>query len=205
MAKILRIPDEARFVSAFALVVDPGDTLSLLLEIGALGSKDLSLVRHTREALEPAYGHASDRQDWDQTHTISVLQQALGQPDSAAYLAYYTKELRQAHTVEEFARALAVVGCAADTFTSSYPSGGSGSGSCSAKRSCQATPCPNPRPPRPHQTPVATVLNQAVQGPSLTTTLLGVPLGCPARNRRYGARREIRDRLCALLHRPRPP
>jgi len=75
MTRLLRIPNEARFVRAFALAIDPGDTLSLLLEIGALGSRDLSLVRRTREALIPAYDRASDVKDWDQTHTISVLRE----------------------------------------------------------------------------------------------------------------------------------
>ena len=92
MTKLLRIPNEARFVRAFALVIDPGNTLSLLLEIGALGSKDLSIVRHTREALDPAYDRASDLKDRDQTHTISVVREALAQSDSAAYLAYCVRD-----------------------------------------------------------------------------------------------------------------
>ena len=87
MAKRLRIPDEPRFVRAFALAVDPGDTLGLLMEIGALGSPDPSaslrtsvgIVRRTREALVPAYDRASDLQDWEQTHTIGVLRDALAQ------------------------------------------------------------------------------------------------------------------------------
>ncbi len=116
MTKLLRIPNEARFVRAFALAIDPGDTLSLLLEIGALGSRDLSLVRRTREALDPAYDRASDLKDWDQTHTISILREALAQPDAAAYLAYCVRNNRQAaHTATEYAEALAMVGCAADT------------------------------------------------------------------------------------------
>jgi hypothetical protein len=116
MTKLLRIPNESRFVEGFALAVDPGDTLSLLLEIGALGSKDLSLVRRTREALDPAYDRASDLKDWDQTHTISVLREALAQSDSAAYLAYCVRGSQQAvHMATEYAKALAVVGCAADT------------------------------------------------------------------------------------------
>jgi hypothetical protein len=119
MIKLLRIPNEPRFVRAFALVIDPGDTLSLLLEIGGLDSRDLSLVRRTREALDPAYDRASDLQDWDQTHTISVLREALAQPDSAAYLAYRVRDNQQpAHTAAEYAQALAVIGCAADTLTS---------------------------------------------------------------------------------------
>jgi len=48
MTKTLRIPDEPRFVQAFALAVDPGDTLGLLMEIGALGSPDVSIVRRTQ-------------------------------------------------------------------------------------------------------------------------------------------------------------
>jgi hypothetical protein len=118
MTKLLRIPNEARFVRAFALAIDPGDTLSLLLEIGALGSRDLSLVRRTREALDPAYDRASDLKDWDQTHTISVLREALAQSDSAAYLAYCVRDNQRAgHTATEYAEALVVVGCAADTLT----------------------------------------------------------------------------------------
>jgi len=77
-----------------ALAVDRGDTLGLLMEIGALGSPDPSaslwtgvgIVRRTREALIPAYDRASALKDWDQTHTISVLREALAQSDSAAYL-----------------------------------------------------------------------------------------------------------------------
>ncbi len=118
MIKLLRIPNESRFVRAFALVIDPGDTLSLLFEIGALDSKDLSLVRRTREALDPAYDRASDLKDWEQTHTISVLREALAQPDSAAYLAYCVRGNQQAaHTTAEYAQALAIVGCAADTLS----------------------------------------------------------------------------------------
>ena len=118
MTRLLRIPNEARFVRAFALVIDPGDTLSLLLEIDALGSRDLPLVRRTREALDPAYDRASDVKDWDQTHTISVLREALAQPDSAAYLAYQVRNNHHAaHTATEYAEALAIVGCAADTLT----------------------------------------------------------------------------------------
>ena len=118
MTRLLRIPNEARFVRAFALVIDPGDTLSLLLEIDALGSRDLPLVRRTREALDPAYDRASDVKDWDQTHAISVLREALAQPDSAAYLAYQVRNNHRAtHTATEYAEALAIVGCAADTLT----------------------------------------------------------------------------------------
>ena len=126
MTKRLRIPDELRFVRAFALTVDPGDTLGLLMEIGALGSPDPSaslwtgvgIVRRTREALVPAYDRASDLKDWEQAHTISVLRDALSQSDSAAYLAYRVRDNRRAaHTATEYAEALAIVGCAADTLS----------------------------------------------------------------------------------------
>ena len=119
MVKTLRAPNEPRFVRAFALTVDPDDTLALLMEIGALGSPDLAIVRRTREALVAAYDRASDLKDWEQTHTISVLREALAQPDSAAYLAYRVRDNhRAAHTVAEYAEGLAVVGCAADTLGS---------------------------------------------------------------------------------------
>jgi hypothetical protein len=119
MAKTLRIPNEPRFVRAFALTVESGDVLSLLLEIGALGSRDLSIVRCTREALDAFCDRAGDRKDWDQTHTISVLREALAQLDSAAYLAYRVRDNhRTAHTATEYAEALAVVGCAADSLSS---------------------------------------------------------------------------------------
>lgn len=72
MVKTLRIPDEPRFVRAFALAVDPGDTLGLLMEIGALGSPDIGTVRRTREALIPAYDRASDLKDWEQAHTAGT-------------------------------------------------------------------------------------------------------------------------------------
>jgi hypothetical protein len=127
MTKRLRIPDEPRFVRAFALAVDRGDTLGLLMEIGALGNPDPSaslrtsvgIVRRTREALIAAYDRASDLKDWDQTHTISVLRDALAQSDSAAYLAYRVRDShRAAHTATEYAEALAIVGCAADSLSS---------------------------------------------------------------------------------------
>jgi hypothetical protein len=119
MTKTLRIPDEPRFVQAFALAVDPGDTLGLLMEIGALGSLDVGIVRRTREALIPAYDRASDLKDWDQTHTVGVLRDALAQSDSAAYLAYRVRDNHStAHTATEYAEALAVVGCAADSLGS---------------------------------------------------------------------------------------
>lgn len=118
MTNILRIPDEYRFVRAFALVVDPGDTLTLLMEVGALSNADLAIVRRTRESLIPAYDRASDLKDWDQTHAISILREALALPDSAAYLAYRVRGNHRApHAATEYAEALAVVGCAADTMT----------------------------------------------------------------------------------------
>jgi hypothetical protein len=144
MAKTLRIPDEPRFVRAFALAIDPGDTLGLLMEIGALGSPDpsaslpsaslgtgrtsIGIVRRTREALVPAYDRASDLKDWEQAHTIGVLREALAQSDSAAYLAYQVRNHhRAAHTATEaspvssaepYAEALAIIGCAADSLCS---------------------------------------------------------------------------------------
>jgi len=118
MVKTLRIPNEPRFVRAFALAVDPGDTLSLLLEVGALANRDLAIVRRTREALDLAYDRASDVTDWEQTHTIGVLREALAQADSAAYLAYHCNNHRPATVATEYAEALTVVGCAADTLSS---------------------------------------------------------------------------------------
>lgn len=119
MAKTLRVPNESRFVKAFARAVDPGDTLSLLLEVGALGNRDLVIVRRTREALDPAYDRASDLKDWELVHTIGVLRQALAESDSAAYLAYAVQGSPQAsHVATEFAEALAVVGCASDSLSS---------------------------------------------------------------------------------------
>lgn len=115
MNKILRIPNEPRFVRAFALAVDPGDTLSLLLEIGAVGNQDLAIVRRTREALDPACDRANEHRDWEQVHTISILREALVEPDAAAFLACQVEGCRQSgHLVTAFAEALAVVGCAAD-------------------------------------------------------------------------------------------
>jgi hypothetical protein len=119
MTKALRIPDEPRFVRAFALAVDPGDTLTLLMEIGALGRPDFGIVRRTREALIPAYDRASDLKDWELTHTIGVLREALAQPDSAAYLAYHARSNHQTgDSAPNCAEALAVIGCAADSLTS---------------------------------------------------------------------------------------
>lgn len=116
MVKTLRVPNELHFVRAFALAVDPDDTLGLLMEIGALGSPDVGIVRRTREALVPAYDRASDLKDWEQAHTIGVLRDALAQSDSAAYLAYRVRDNhRGTHTATEYAEALAIIGCAADT------------------------------------------------------------------------------------------
>jgi hypothetical protein len=119
MTKTLRIPDETRFVRAFALAVDPGDTLGLLMEIGGLSSPDVGIVRRTREALIPAYDRASDRKDWEQAHTVGVLREALAQPDSVAYLAYRVRDNhRAAHSATDYAEALAIVGCAVDSLSS---------------------------------------------------------------------------------------
>lgn len=118
MIKTLRIPDEYRFVRAFVLTLDPGDALALLMEIGALSSADLGIVRRTREALIPAYDQASNLKDWDQTHIISILREALALPDSAAYLACQVRGSgRAADAAAMYAEALVVVGCAADTLT----------------------------------------------------------------------------------------
>lgn len=120
MTKNLRVANEARFVRALALAIDPGDTLNFLLEIGALYSQDVAIVRRTREALGPTYDRASDCKDWEQLHTIGVLQQALATPDSAAYLAYHTRGFHSGGAAERFADALTTVGCAADTLTSHH-------------------------------------------------------------------------------------
>ena len=50
--------------------------------------------------------------DWDQLHTIGVLREALAQGDGAAYLAYHAGV---SHTAAEYAEALAVIGCTADS------------------------------------------------------------------------------------------
>ena len=125
MTKTLRFPNETRFVRAFALAVDPGDTLGLLMEIGALGSPDpsaslrtgIGIVRRTREALLPAYDRASDLKDWEQAHTSSVLREALAQSDSAAFLAYQVRSSHHTTHTATYAEALAVIGCAADSLT----------------------------------------------------------------------------------------
>ena len=48
MVKPLCIPNEPRFVRALVLAVDRGNSLNFLLEIGALSSRDLGLVRRVR-------------------------------------------------------------------------------------------------------------------------------------------------------------
>jgi hypothetical protein len=114
--KTLRVPNEPRFVRAFALAVDPGDAFGLLMEIGALAGPDTAIVRRTRGALVLAYDQASDLQDWEQVHTVSVLREALAQPDGAAYLAYHVRHNPQAVPIAAvYAETLAVVGCAADS------------------------------------------------------------------------------------------
>jgi hypothetical protein len=110
MTKTLHVPGEPRFVAALALAVEPADTISLLMEIGALKDRDLGIVRRVREALEPAYRLAGERSDWDLSHTISVLTIALAQPDSAAFLAYRMAHLQPADQGNHFADALAIVG-----------------------------------------------------------------------------------------------
>lgn len=118
MNKTLRIPNEPRFVRAFALAVGPGDALSLLLEIGAVGNRDLAIVRRVREALDPAYDWASERKDWEQAHTVSVLREVLAQPDAASYLAYHVEGATpDTRTATAFAESLAVIGCAVDSLT----------------------------------------------------------------------------------------
>ena len=119
MTKRLRIPHEPRFVQALALAVDPGDTLGLLMEIGALGSPDVGIVRRTREALTPAHDRASDQKEWEQAHTTGVLREALAQSDSAAYLAYHVRSSHQStRTATDYAEALVIIGCAADSLGS---------------------------------------------------------------------------------------
>jgi len=114
--KTLRVPNEPRFVRAFALAVDPGDLLALLMEIGALAGPHIVIVRRTREALIPAYDRASDLQDWEQVHTVSVLREALAQPDGAAYLVYYVRHKPPSVPIAAvYAETLAVIGCAADS------------------------------------------------------------------------------------------
>ena len=97
--------DPARGAS-LAVAVNPGDTYGLLMEIGALGSPDIGIMRRTREALVPADGRASDVKDWEQAHTIGVLREALAQSDSAAYLAYRVRDNHRAAHTAEYAEAL---------------------------------------------------------------------------------------------------
>ena len=110
MSKTLHVPDELRFVAALALAVEPADAISLLMEIGALKDRDLSIVRRVREALDPAYSLAGERKDWDLSHTISVLTMALAQPDHAAFLAYHMAHPQHSSQGNSLAEALAVVG-----------------------------------------------------------------------------------------------
>ena len=113
MIKSLCIPNEPRFVRALVLAVDRGNSLNFLLEIGALSSRDLGLVRRVREALEPAYELASERQDWDLVHAAGILLAALAEPDHAAYLACRAGVHRQvADEGANLTEALAVSGCA---------------------------------------------------------------------------------------------
>ena len=111
----LRVPHESRFVRAFALAVDPGDVLSLLMQIGAVVSSDMAILRHTREMLALACDRDSELKDWDQAHASSVLREALAQPDAAGYLAWFVRGSRYSTSSAEYAEALAVVGCASDT------------------------------------------------------------------------------------------
>jgi len=87
--KALRVPHEARFVYALALAVEPVDTLALLMEIGALSSRDMAPVRRIRESLEAVYNAVSDAKDWEAVNVVSVLINALAEPDHQAYLAYH--------------------------------------------------------------------------------------------------------------------
>jgi len=114
--KTLRVPSEPRFVRAFALAVDPADLPALLMEIGALAGPDVAMVRRTREAVVPGYDWASDLLGWEQVHTISVLREALAQPDGAAYLAYHVQHKPPSVPIAAvYAETLAIVGCAADS------------------------------------------------------------------------------------------
>ena len=110
MPKTLQVPSEPRFIAALALAVEPADTTSLLMEIGALKDKDLAIVRRVREALDPAYNLASERKDWDLAHTISILTTSLAQPDHAAFLAYRMACLQPSSQGNSLAEALAIVG-----------------------------------------------------------------------------------------------
>ena len=138
--------------ASLAVAVDPGDTLGLLMEIGALGSHDVGTVRRTREALAPAYDRASDLKDWEQAHTIGVLREALrpgrcgpaqGVPTEIplAALPWRWPPSPVLRTVSVLA---ADRGRSSPTISPSQ-NGGSGSGSCSL--TCLVAPSPNP--PRP--------------------------------------------------------
>jgi hypothetical protein len=128
MTNRLRIPNEPRFVRACALAVDPGDTLSLLMEAGAVRRHALGAVRRTRDVLLPVQDRASESKDWEQVHTLGVLREALAHPDSAVFLAYWAGDDHGiTHTaagasVERsaapYAEALAIIGCAADSLGS---------------------------------------------------------------------------------------
>ena len=128
MTKRLRIPNEPRFVRACALAVDPGDTLSLLMEAGAVRRHALGVVRRTRDVLLPVQDQACESKDWERAHTLGVLREALAHPDSAAFLAYCAGDDHgTTHTAagasverpaEPYAEALAIIGCVADSLGS---------------------------------------------------------------------------------------
>lgn len=111
MSKTLHVPDEPRFITALALAVEPADTMSLLMEIGALKDKDLAVVRRVREALAPAYELASERQDWELANATSILMSALAEADCAAFLVHRMACPQLAGQGNNLAEALAVVGC----------------------------------------------------------------------------------------------
>ncbi len=98
MTKTLGVPDEPRFVRAFAPAIDPGDTQGLLMEIGALGSPDIGIVRRTREALAPAH-------DWPGWTWRAGW---LPVPDSS----------KVTHTAADFGEAPATIGRAVDSVSS---------------------------------------------------------------------------------------
>jgi len=111
---LLRVPAEPRFVAALVLAVGPADTLSFLLEVGALRVQDLTVVRILHEALLPAYYRASDARDNDQAHVASVLREALDEPDNSAYLAYQVQQASADSNaiVAALVEALAIIGAA---------------------------------------------------------------------------------------------
>jgi hypothetical protein len=163
MTKLLRISNGTRFVGDFALVIDPGTPSACCSKSAPLGSRDLSLVRRTREALDLAYDRASNMKDWDQAHSISALREALAQADSAAYLAYRGRGAAnrpgtQPPSTPKPSPSSAVqptpwhstAGCGRSSrMASPWPSGGSGSGSCSL--AYRAMSCPSPGSHRPQQ------------------------------------------------------